>query len=235
VRAGPRGHYRVDGLRPGAWQVRRVESDVASAPSFLVYRPPEGEFDADCHVFEGAVTRFDLDLTARTRTTLRGELAMAGVSLSDWTATLSIVGTHETSLVASCSLDAEGRFTLEAKAGRCVLAIAGPCGESAELALTQSIDLTDSATWKREIPVGRVRGRLDAERRPEIVTGRIPTTDGRPRAELSFRVAEDGSFGPLVVPVGELSLSIRERDGSTTVPPQLFTITADRTTEIDLR
>jgi hypothetical protein len=64
VRSGPGGTFRVEGLTPGMWQVRRCEAEIDPSTSTVTYSGRDADpIVWDCEVFDGKTTRFDLDLS----------------------------------------------------------------------------------------------------------------------------------------------------------------------------
>ena len=60
MRAGPNGHYRFEGLAPGPWQVRRVESEIRPETTYSTSDRSRDPIEWDCRVVAGETTVFDV-------------------------------------------------------------------------------------------------------------------------------------------------------------------------------
>ena len=95
ARTDAEGWFRCDGLTPGSWMVRATPSPSSGGPRLRVNAIERREYDEDfvfpldCEVFEGRVTRLDLDLTGHERAGLRGSLLLDGEPAASFSACLS--------------------------------------------------------------------------------------------------------------------------------------------------
>lgn len=162
-RLGPDGRYRLAGLTPGGWHVLPLDAELSgrrSSSSSSYHEdgaPPFEEWT--CTVIDGETTRHDLDLTGRAPCTLRGELVLEGRSPERWTAALQFEEMDE-EVLASVSLDGQGRFELVApRGGRYRLLLRSPEETSGRLVLREDLELSPGTrAWTLALRPGRLEG-----------------------------------------------------------------------------
>ena len=95
ARTDAEGWFRHDGLTPGSWMVRATPSPSSGSPRLRVSAIERREYEEDfvfpfdCEVFEGRVTRLDLDLTGHECAGLRGSVLLDGEPAASFSACLS--------------------------------------------------------------------------------------------------------------------------------------------------
>jgi RNA polymerase sigma factor (sigma-70 family) len=165
LRLGADGRYRKEGLTPGPWEVRVIdtEPEAGGSSSSMIHfggetAPP---MDWSCEVIEGATTVHDLDLTDRAPSTLSGQLVVGDRGAEGWTAALENDAIRFNSeVLTSVPLAADGSFSLTVpRAGDFDLVLRGPALPSGRLELTEAVTLaTGTNDWSLTLPVARLLG-----------------------------------------------------------------------------
>lgn len=173
TRADEDGHYRLDHLAPGPWEVHHREDDE----QFFMTQsaaPPDGPFEGDCIVVEGRTTRHDVDVRGTTRR-IDGRLVIDGEPAAGWTARLEDAeALFQQDVAGSSVLDASGSFSLAVEGG------------------VHRLVLETSETSSAFVRVSRAIGPDHAgeETTLEVVTGTVRGT-----APKGARVRLSASFG----------------------------------------
>jgi hypothetical protein len=182
---GADGTYRIEGLAPGAYQVRACVPPVAMLQELAAGSPVDEPVVWDCRVTAGETTRFDLDLTGEGSVVLAGQLSLDGNEESGWRASLVSAAAATgfdpwRSPRAEAEVDAEGRFQL-------VLSRAGPYWlvlEAPMFRIEQAVELFPGRNeWSYRRETGNVRvhstDATEKERR-DWSWLRLVTADGSP-------------------------------------------------------
>ncbi len=201
VRVAKDGVYRFDGLLPGAYWVRTCQ-DVVDPKTIRTFTSLPGdappELPANCEVFDGRSTHFDLDLT---RCRLSGHLAIEGRDIAGAVASLRPTGGlfRRFAVPVETTVGADGRFTLDlGDEGTARLAIRLTDG----LELAEDIQLQrGDQSWLRSLASGSVRvegaggGRLHLVGEARSVRYLVPASP-----------AADGAEALVAVPTGSARL-----------------------------
>ncbi|MEM7308260.1 MAG: carboxypeptidase-like regulatory domain-containing protein [Planctomycetota bacterium] len=162
------GRFRLEGLAPGSWQVRRARPPVAAAV-VLRGRDPSADRRAewDGEVRAGATTRIDLDLRDEGAFRFRGTLRVDGTGPKGFVARLLAPGSRAAfgdPALAEAAVDADGSFELAVSAGGAhLIELAGH-----DLLVLQPVTLARGVTtWEAEFDTGEVRLSGTAPLRPD--------------------------------------------------------------------
>jgi len=164
LRLGPDGRYRLEGLTPGPWTLAPLDDELfgaRSSSSSSYYEEGAPPMPApSCFVVDGETTRCDVDFSAFSPCTLRGELALDGRSTSGWTASLEVRHTPDDLMLASVELDERGRFELVApRGGKHRLVLRGPEEANGRLELAEELELEPGErAWSLALRPGRLEG-----------------------------------------------------------------------------
>ena len=161
---GPDGEYRFEHLMPGPWKVELLPQDLDRANTSATMYGLSGERPAiefNAQVWEGQVTRHDLDLGALPRSVVTGSLWVDGAPAAGWTVELGpdpyrSGRAHE---VVEAVLDERGGFALELRReGSHRLEFRGD-----GLVLRHGIELDgDQQLREFRLATGRLSGRVDS-------------------------------------------------------------------------
>jgi RNA polymerase sigma-70 factor (ECF subfamily) len=165
LRLGPDGHYRIDRLTPGPWEVRPLGRDLEALrqiTSNTIHEdgaPPMDDWNV--RVVDGETTHLDVDLSGFAPCSVRGRLELEGRELAGWTASLELEPSFSTrTVLAAQPLFADGRFELQAEqASRYQLVLRGPEDPSGRLELSEEVELAPGALdWTLRLRPGRIEG-----------------------------------------------------------------------------
>lgn len=210
-RTDAKGSYRFDDLTPGRWLIEHRDEELSpnsiNSSSGSTQEPVEIPWN--CEVFDGATTRFDLDLTQRSPVVLTGSLKFDGKAAADWDASLKLGGQGPE--LSRDELDAQGAFELDHdQAGPHELWIQGWAPGSMMFFLRAELDLEFGENqWSRDFPTGTIEGDVALRHlgaRPRI------SIDWNEEGVLftgSISPSEDGSFEIEGCPAGSVRLTLR--------------------------
>lgn len=120
ARAGADGSFCIDGLAPGAWQVRALARDLAPEEEARALLGEgvrmAGEPRWDVLLAAGERARFDLDLRSAALARVEGRLALGAATIGPWIARLHGPAQGGARPLAEAVVDVDGRFELEAPA-----------------------------------------------------------------------------------------------------------------------
>lgn len=221
-RVGRDGHYRIDLLTPGYWQVERRDKDslghqTRSFNSSAV-GSGSGDFKVDwsCVVEEGKTTTFNLDLSDVVSCTLSGILTIDGSLPMGWNASISS-DRPVRPRKGHAELSQDGHFTLVGKdPGVYSLCLHGPMGSKFRLSVLDEVILSpEERPWECRLRSGKleVHGALSHESENARYYHKW-SGDGELSTSLLFRPDANG-FALLTVPSGKGSLVRFWRDMET--------------------
>ena len=217
-RIGPDGHYRIDGLTSGPWEVRVLDDELhgqRSSSSSSYHEDGAPPFDAwSCTVVEGETTRHDVDLGAFAPCGLRGSLSLAGRALERWSATLERDGDE---VVASVPLDVRGGFELVAPRGGRYPWCCADRKRATDASSWPSSSSSNPARASGRWPCVRVRCAAAAPSAAARASASTPTRHGRDGHSLagSVRLAPtDGSFELSTLPEGPGEIARNDPPGA---------------------
>jgi RNA polymerase sigma factor (sigma-70 family) len=154
-RVGADGTFRFERLTPGAWQVRKLESEGTGwGMTFGGGEVPPIAWD--CVVEAGGTARFDLDLTGAGRTLLAGSVHIDGAAPTGWRAELCEGDGWNGESVARGAVDPSGAFELVApRPGTYRLCLVTTGGDDGERMYSAALELGAGDTeWSQDLPVG---------------------------------------------------------------------------------
>ena len=169
VRTGEDGFYRFERLTPGDWQVTTHHTEITPNSSTTSTRGGKlSEIPADCRVFDGSVTRFDVDLGGgRTGVDVRGRVSVNGAVPGSWRAELVEADELRTGLSVSerrgsgrsDALDSTGAFRLRAGGpGDWRVVLHSPSDDGLPLMLFGTLTLSDMpADVQLDLDAGSLR------------------------------------------------------------------------------
>jgi RNA polymerase sigma-70 factor (ECF subfamily) len=204
------GDYRFEHLTPGPWCVE----DRDAEPEMRVYAMAQGDEHPlrwNCEVRADETTVHDLDLRWQDDLRVAGRLVFDGEGAADWTAVLEAPEHADRPWAARpVTLDADGRFSLEARPGYAKLVLRAPVDAPLRMLLKRDILIDQQLEpCVFELETGGLAGTLAEGALRLRLHHRI---DARTHIEATFESGDDGRFAVEGFAAGEASFQ-HEVDG----------------------
>lgn len=118
TRTDPEGNYRFEQLTPGEWQVEPREADIS--PNRTPWGIGDREFDDPvvpvnwaCSVKEGETTRYDLNLTAKTKGVLIGTIRFESDLVTGYVVEIECLNFFDSDFIPAVKVGVDGKFRIE--------------------------------------------------------------------------------------------------------------------------
>lgn len=204
-RTEPDGSFRFEHVTPGGWQVRVRALETASTRYSIAAGGSPPELEWDCHVLDGRVTVYDVDLRNEAKAKLVGRLRVDGEGAAGWSARVEHVYEYDVvEPIRPVVLDEEGTFVLVAPPGPYKLTISSAEGAALAVHADLALEAPDTA-WSFDLETAEVvsSGVVNAGTSRQL---HFLWHGERVSVRAEAQVDESGAFPATRVPAGHVSV-----------------------------
>ena len=180
TRCDEQGVYRLEGIKPGSWEVRALLEEPSGEVMSVAQREEDKQFRWNAEVIDGETTTVDLDGRGLIDCQLYGRLTLSGAPAEGFTvAMLPDRLDRYTNDRPAVPLDAAGRFVLPLPSGEHRITVRGTLPTGQRIELVRELELEgERVDWSEDVPLGWV----DVE---------VPPGEGELRLNLGHSYWED--------------------------------------------